>query len=136
MPAGSVQRRLLRRHPLCQRAARCFPPPKQLGQKPACITPLHLGDFFRRSGCDDLAPPITAFRAKVDHPVRRLDDLQVVLDDRHRVAIVNQFMEHVEQLGHIVEMQSRRRFVKDVERPSGRAAREFFGKLDALGFAA
>src|SRR5713101_3614706 len=59
----------------------------------------------------------------------------MVLDDEHRVAEINKALQDVEKLSHVVEVQARRRFIKDVKRASGLAFREFAGQLDALRFA-
>ena len=47
-----------------------------------------------------------------------LDDVEVVFDDEHRVAGIDQALQHDEQLPHILEVQARRRLVEDVERLS------------------
>ncbi|MBN8999180.1 MAG: hypothetical protein J0H54_07235, partial [Rhizobiales bacterium] len=51
---------------------------------------------------------VAAFRAEIDDPVGRLDDLEIVLDHDHAVALVDQRMQHLEQLGDVVEVQARR----------------------------
>ena len=43
-----------------------------------------------RSLRDDLAAAVAAFGTKIGDPIRRLDDFEVVLDDDHRVALVDQ----------------------------------------------
>ena len=45
-----------------------------------------LGDLFRGPLGDDLAAGLAAFRAKVDDPVGGGNQIEVVLDDQHRVA--------------------------------------------------
>src|SRR5213078_3532730 len=40
------------------------------------------------------APPRPTLRSEVDDPVGGLDDVQVVLDDHHRVALVHEAVEH------------------------------------------
>ena len=94
------------------------------------------GDLLGRALRDDLAAAVAALRTHVDDPVGGLHDFEIVLDDDHRVALVDQLMQHVEQLRDVVEMQARGRLVEDVERAPGRAARQFLGELDALRFAA
>ena len=74
--------------------------------------------------------------SQVDNPVGRLNDVQMMLDNNHRVAKVCQSMEHVKQLLHVIEMQARGGFVENVERLSGRPLAEFARKLDALRFSA
>ena len=62
------------------------------------------GHLLRRAGGDDLATAMAAFGAEVDHPVRGLDHVQVVLDHDHGVAVVAQAMQHGEQvLGRLVD---------------------------------
>ncbi len=45
-----------------------------------------LGGAFRHQ----LAALLAALRSQVDDPIRHLDDIQVVLDDDHRVAGIHQ----------------------------------------------
>ena len=94
------------------------------------------GDFFRRAAGGDLAAGFAPFGPQVDDPVGRLDDVQVVLDHQHRVAQVDQPVEHGQQLADVVEVQAGRRLVEDVERVAGVDAGQFRGQLDPLGFAA
>ena len=77
------------------------------------------GDGLGRTGCDDRATAIAAFRPEVDHPISALDDVEIVLDHDDRVARVAQAHEHTHQLANVVEMQSRGWFVQDVERAPG-----------------
>ena len=93
------------------------------------------GDVFGRAGSNDVAAVLARLRPKVDHPVGGLDNVQIVLDDHHRVAEVYQAVEHVEQLGQVVEVQPRRRLVQQIERAPGVGPREFGGQLHALGLA-
>ena len=44
-------------------------------------------------------------------------------------------MQHFEQFAHVLEMQAGGRFIEDVQRLAGRAAREFLRQLDALRLA-
>jgi hypothetical protein len=59
-----------------------------------------------------------------------------VLDHDDRVALIDQLVQHFQQLGDIVEMQARGRFVEDVERAAGRAPGQLLGELDPLRLAA
>ena len=76
------------------------------------------------------------FGADVDDPVGSLDDVEVVLDHDDRVAQIDEPVEHVEQLGEVVEVQAGRRLVEQVERAAGVGPGELGGELHALGFAA
>src|SRR5512143_2283321 len=62
-----------------------------------------------------------AFRAQVYHPVRALYHVQVVLYHDHGVALLHQPLQDLEQLVHVVEMQTCGRRVEQVHRPAGRA---------------
>ena len=95
-----------------------------------------LDDIFRRADDDQPAPFVARFGAHVDDPVGRLDHVQVVLDHHDRVAQVDQAVEHVEQLGQVVEVQAGGRLVEQVERAAGVGARQLGRQLDALGLAA
>ena len=55
-------------------------------------------------------------------PVGIFDNIEVVLDDDHAVAGVDQGVQHVQQLVDIGHVQAGGRFVEDVERLAGRAA--------------
>ena len=47
-------------------------------------------DLLRRPGRDEVAALVAALRAEVDHPVRGLDDVEVVLDDDDGVAALDE----------------------------------------------
>ena len=102
------------------------------------------GDFLRGSGGDDFASAVAAFGPHVDNPVGRLDDVQIVLDDQQRAAAIDELAEGVEELAHVVEVQTGGGLVQDIKRATSAPALPFAGanvgevssKLDALGFAA
>ena len=97
---------------------------------------LGLGDLLGRAGRDQLAARLAALGAEVDHPVGLLDHVEVVLDHEHRVAGVDEPLQHLEQLLDVGEVEPGRRLVEDVERPAGRHLAELRGQLDALRLAA
>ena len=80
---------------------------------------LDVYDLLRRSACDDQTAAGAAFGTHIDHPVGRFDDVEVMLDHDHRVAGVDQPVQHLQQVLHIGEMQAGRRFVKDIDRAPG-----------------
>ena len=47
-------------------------------------------------GCNDFAAPVTTFRAKVYDPVGGFDDIQVMLDNHHGVAMIAQAVQYME----------------------------------------
>src|SRR5437773_10656715 len=100
------------------------------------MRPLLGGDLFGSPHRDDLTSACAALGAEVDHMVRGLDDVEVVLDDEDRVAGVDEATQHAEQALDVGEVKAGRRLVEDVQRPAGRAARELARELDALRFSA
>src|SRR5262249_8109271 len=77
-----------------------------------------------------------AFGPEVDDEVGGLDHVEVVFDDEERVPGLEQLFEGCQQLRDVVEMQSRRRLVEDVEQALAARGRQMGGNLDALRFAA
>src|SRR3546814_19953295 len=67
-----------------------------------------------------------------DLPVGGLDDLEVVLDDQHGVALVDQCLQHLQQLLHVVEVEAGGRLVENVERAARRQPRQLLRQLPAL----
>ena len=83
--------------------------------------------------CPPASPPSGP---EVDDPVGRLDDLEVVLDDEHGVAGVDEVVQHLQQQLDVGEVQAGGRLVQQVERPAGAPLDQFAGQLDPLGLAA
>src|SRR5690242_20634969 len=100
----------------------------------SCRCPV-CGNDFRRPARNDSPTAAAPFRSEIDHEIRASDHVEVVLDDDHRVALVNEFVEHVQQLARVLEMKTRGRFVEDIERSPCAAPRQFAGKFYALRFA-
>ena len=61
----------------------------------AGIAPLDLGNLFRRAGRDHLPAAIAAFWSNVDDMVRGLDDIEVVFNDDHSIALIHQLVQHL-----------------------------------------
>src|SRR6266436_5770580 len=94
------------------------------------------GDEFGWPLGDDAAAAFAAFRAEVNDPVGLFDDVEMVLDDEHGVAEINEALQDVEELSNVVEVQAGGGLVENVERAAGLAFRKLTRELDALGFAA
>ncbi len=94
------------------------------------------GDELGRALGDDAAATLAAFGAEVDDPVSLLDDVEVVLDDEHGVAEIDEALQDVEELSDVIEVQTGGGLVEDVERAAGLALGKLASQLDALGFAA
>ena len=77
-----------------------------------------LRDLLGRSLCDDLTAHIAALGTEVDDVVGCLDQVEVVLDDNHRVAALDKQLQHVDQAVNVRDMQTRRRLVENINRPA------------------
>ena len=55
-----------------------------------------VGDLLWGAGRDDGAAAMAALGAEVDDPVGGLDDVQIVLDDHYRVAVVAQPVQDIQ----------------------------------------
>ena len=117
----------LRRHSL-QPQQRCQIPP---GKAPGVLC-----DLFRCAFGDHFAALDAALWPHVDDPVGGLDDIQVVFDHDHAVALFDQGVEDFEQFADVFEVEAGGGLVQNVEGLAGGSAGEFLGELDALGFAA
>jgi hypothetical protein len=47
------------------------------------------GNLLRGAGDHDLAARVAALGSEIDHVIRRLDDVQVMLDQEHGVARID-----------------------------------------------
>src|SRR6266851_3611617 len=88
------------------------------------------------AGGDDVPSLVATFGAHVDDPVGALDDVEVVLDDDHGVACLDQPTKHAEQPPDVLEVQPGGGLVQEVERAPGVGAGQLAGQLDPLGLAA
>src|SRR5581483_5609753 len=69
------------------------PPREDVAEEATRPALLDVGDLLGRADGDDLAARLAALRAEVDDPVRLLDHVEVVLDDDHRVAAVDEALQ-------------------------------------------
>src|SRR6059036_2928262 len=60
------------------------------------------------------AAVVAALGPEIDDPVGGLDDVHVVLDDHHGIALIHQPVQHLEQPPDVGEVQARGRLVQDV----------------------
>ena len=107
-----------------------------MGQVIAGVRRFGHSDLFRCSAGNHISTRVAAVRAEVDDMIRGLDDLQIVLDYDDRIALVDQCVQHIEELSHIVIVKPCCWLVEDLERATGCPSGELLSKLDALGFAA
>src|SRR4029450_8222879 len=69
-------------------------------------------------------------------PVRRGDDVEVVLDHDHAVALLDEAVEDLDQLRDVVEVEARRRLVEQEEEPPAARLEALPRELEALRLAA
>src|SRR5882724_3611821 len=94
------------------------------------------GDELGRALGNDAAAAFAAFGAEVNDPIGLLDDVEMVLDDEHGVAEIDEALQDVEELSNVVEVQAGGGLVENVERAAGLAFGKLASQFDALGFAA
>ena len=97
---------------------------------------LHHHYRLRSSRSYDFTAAASAFRPKVDDVIRRLDHIHVVFDHDHRIALVRESPQHLQEHLGILEVETRGGLVKDVHCTACTDLRQLRGELDALGFAA
>ncbi len=73
------------------------------------------GNRSGRSHRDNFAAARPAFRTQIDDPIRRADDIEIVFDDQQAAAVFDDAFEGCQELGDVVEMQTRGGLVADVE---------------------
>ena len=64
----------------------------------------HPGDFFRRTGCNNLATTRAAFGSKVNNPVCSFDNVQIVFDHNDCISMIPKSVNDFEQLLDIMEV--------------------------------
>ena len=62
---------------------------------------------------NDPAAIVASFRPQINHPIRGLDDIHVVLDHDEGVVGIPQPHKHIHQSGHIMKVQTGRRFIQN-----------------------
>ena len=80
---------------------------------------IDLGDVFGCSLSNNLAATIAAIRAQVDDPIGGLDDVQIVLDDQHGVALVNKALQHRQETADVFEVKASGRLIEEIDRVTG-----------------
>src|SRR5262249_11964572 len=73
-------------------------------------------DRFRSPLRDNAAASSPSFGAEIDHVVGRFDDIEVVLDDHDCVALIDKFVQDVEELVRVSKMQAGCGLVENIER--------------------
>ena len=75
--------------------------------------------LLRRPLRHNLPAAHATLRPQINNPVRHLDHIEVVFDHHHRIALVDQPVQHFEEFADVFEMQPGGRLIEDVERLPG-----------------
>ena len=94
------------------------------------------GHLLGRAGKHQCAAAASALGPHVDEVVGHLDDVEVVLDDDDRVALVDELLQHLQEHLYVVEVQPRGGLVEQVDGAACVALGQFGGQLYALALAA
>ena len=96
------------------------------------IALLASGYLGRCTRSDYLATTLATLGADIDNVVGNLNHIEIMLDNDSRITPLDQLVDHLQQLTDILKVESRRRLIKNVERATRIAFREFGRELDAL----
>ena len=66
-----------------------------------------------RTARDNVTAFVPGFRAEVNDPISALDDLEVVLDDQHRMTGIDETLKSLQQNADVVKVQAGGRFVEE-----------------------
>ena len=80
------------------------------------MTFFNASNLFRSTLRHDGTTTHTAFGPEIDNPIGRLDDIEIVLDHEHGIATINQFVQHIQEDAHILEVQSGCWLIQNVQR--------------------
>ena len=78
----------------------------QFSQTPPGITVVTIHQFFRRSFKQNQSTAFTAFRPHIDNPVGIFDDVEVVFNDDHCVAVIDQPFDNPIKIVDVRHMQA------------------------------
>src|SRR5215471_1126769 len=109
---------------------------KHAGKGLAGVRFFRSSNLLGRSLRDDAPAAFSAFGAQINDPIGLLDDVEMMLDDEHRIAKRDEALKHVEKFADVVEVEAGSGFIEDIESAAGLALGKFTRKFDSLRFAA
>ncbi len=62
-----------------------------------------------------VAAGVSALRSEIDHVVRRLDHIEMMLNQQHGVTGVHEPVQRLEQPLHVSQVETGRRLIEDVQ---------------------
>ena len=90
--------------------------------------------MFGSPHTNHLSTRFAPFRAEIDHPIRSLDDIEIVFNHQNRIARLDKIRQYLKEHFDICEMEAGRWLIEQVERFSSTPFHKFPGQLDPLGF--
>lgn len=90
------------------------------------------GQMLGSTGSQHSSAAVAALGAHVDQPVSALDDVEVVLDCNDGIALINQALNHAQELADILKVQTGGGFIQHIDGSAVGALLQFGGQLDAL----
>src|SRR6266498_4301818 len=76
-------------------------------------------DGIGRTLSDNLATGLASFRAEINNPIGRFDDIQIVLDNEQRVSRGAQFEQDFQKFCDVMKMQTCCRLVQYIKSATG-----------------
>ena len=108
-------------------------PSQDLRKILAGVGPLDGGNLLWSALGDNGSAAISSLGPHVDDPIGGFDDIQIVLNDEDRVALIDKTLQHQQQLADVLEVQAGGGLVKDIQGPTRGTFLQLGGQLDALG---
>lgn len=88
-------------------------------QPQSCEGFFDLDNLFGGALRDNQTALVTAFWAHIDEMIAAFDDVEVVFDDKDCVALFDEALQDFEQASDVVEVETRRWLIEDVECSAG-----------------
>src|ERR671919_2028265 len=101
-----------------------------LAQEPTGVGRVDLGAHFRGTSRHHVPTSVPAFWPQIDEIVGRFYDIEVVLDDDHRVASIDEPPKDDEQALNIGKVEAGSRLVENIHGPSRAAFAQLAAEFD------
>jgi len=86
---------------------------QNFAQESAGVTGRARGNFLGRTVRDNVTSFVPGFRAEVNNPIGAFDNVEVVLDDQHRMTGIDETLKSFQQNADVVKVQAGGRFVEE-----------------------
>src|SRR5438552_10048837 len=77
------------------------------------------GDIFGRAVRDDVTAFVTGLGPEINDPIGAFDNVEVVLDDEHRMTGIDETLKSFQQNADVVKVQAGGRFVEKKQGRTG-----------------